>query len=60
MTPRWCEFQDSGRRPQERERGGGGGRDGKTQMEMQIRKQACWLYTNVATAVSVAMIVLLA
>lgn len=59
MTPRWCEFQDSGRRPQERERGGGG-RDGKTQMEMQIRKQACWLYTNVATAVSVAMIVLLA
>lgn len=40
--------------------GGGGGRDGKTQMEMQIRKQACWLYTNVATAVSVAMIVLLA
>lgn len=38
----------------------GGGRDGKTQMEMQIRKQACWLYTNVGTAVSVAVIVLFA
>lgn len=38
----------------------GGGRDGKTQMEMQIRKQACWLHINVATAVSVAVIVLFA
>lgn len=38
---------------------GGGSRDGNSQMEMQIRKQACWLHVNVATAASVAMILLL-
>lgn len=57
MTPRWCEFQDSGSTAARD--GARGGRDGNSQMEMQIRKQACWLHVNVATAASVAMILLL-
>lgn len=59
MTPRWCEFQDSGCRDGRKRWGEGGGRDGNSQMERQIRKQACWLHVNVATAASVAMILLL-